>query len=367
MDILVACDGSDLQTRLQSFFRHGGSPSDEVDYRTRDDALKSLERRHPEIVLLAIDAPSVDDLDFLRKLLPRVPASQVLVIGPATDPKFILQAVKHGNVRYVDITELDSELPNVLLECRTHFHDAGKGRLISILGLSGGCGATTLAVSAAAEYSRRHGTSALIDLDLEHGDAAPLLNVRPIHTVADFCRNLSRMDDIMFKQCFVRHSSGAHLMAAPLKYRDIGFVTPDGVEKLLELARRRYPVTFADLHSCYRPDQAPALHHADLILCVIRHDFTSLHHASRTLGYLEDLGIPDSRVAFVTGKILQTAELGLKEVEEALKLKVYSSIPDDQKNVNWATNHGAPVVLSRPNSPAARAIKSMLNRIESIL
>lgn len=364
---IVAVHRSDQEKRLlEHYFDQHGSPADDVDFVPQKDTLIALRRRRSLQVLVFVSEDSDQDLNLIYDFLPLLQSSLLLVIGPTINAKFVLKIQNIPNARYIDVEELDRELARILLEHRTASLASNPGRVISVLSLSGGCGATTLSVGCVVELAKSQDGVALIDLCLESGDAAPLLDLRPNHSVADFCRNVARMDETMFSQCFTRHSSGVDLLAAPLRFTSIRDVTVEGVEYLLSMARHRYPYVLIDLRNDFSQLVSKVLNESDLIVCVMRQDFTSLRHASRVLGFIEDQGIPESRLAFVTSRIGQSGEIALKEIEEALKLKACVSIPEDPKSVNWATNHGDPVVSSRPHSPASRAIKRVLDRIETM-
>ena len=56
-----------------------------------------------------------------------------------------------------------------------------------------------------------------------------------------------RLDHVMFERSLVRHTSGVSLLAAPRTYRDVSFVTPEGAQRVLTLARKAFPYVVADL------------------------------------------------------------------------------------------------------------------------
>jgi pilus assembly protein CpaE len=231
--------------------------------------------------------------------------------------------------------------------------------VISVVGVTGGCGTSTVAVNCATSLATAHGSCGLVDLDLESGDLGPLLNLKPRYSVADFCRNIGHMDSAMFDQCFMRHSSGVQLIAAPLRYREIADVTPDGIRRLLRMARSRFPYVVIDQRQTYRADQSQALFHSDRIVIVLRDDFTSLRHVARTIGYFEDIGVDTRRVVYVCNRCGQPRQLSAKEMESALAAKVACRIPDAARQVNHASNKGHPVVLDYPRSGVAKSLSTL--------
>src|SRR5438093_5468631 len=115
---------------------------------------------------------------------------------------------------------------------------------------------------------------------------ASLHYLKPTYTLADVCQNITRLDPLMFEGSLVRHSSGVHLLVPPRQITDIKYITPEGVRRALTLARAAFPYVVVDLDHSFREEQVQVLQQADLILLVLRLDFTSLRNARRTLEHL---------------------------------------------------------------------------------
>jgi pilus assembly protein CpaE len=314
-------------------------------------------------MLVVVLSPATDTaLEVIRQLRSRV-FGPVLAVGVASESRLILQALHQGADHYLDEADLEMQLTAVLQ--RLHGREASRerqraeesfGRLVCVLGASGGCGTSTLAVNLAAVLARQHGRCALIDLKPGVGDLAALLDLRPEHSLADLCLNAGRMDRAMFEAALVPHASGVQLLAPPQMYEDIRLVTPKGVHKTLTLARETFALSVADLEDCFHEEQVIALRQADLVLLVFRLDFTALRNTRRILDYFEQISIPADRVRLVINRYGQAKELPVCEAEEALGRKVAYYIPDDPKTINGANNTGVPVVLKTPSSKVAQSI-----------
>src|SRR5262249_29864999 len=151
--------------------------------------------------------------------------------------------------------------------------------------------ASTLAANIATLFAKEHKKTLLIDLKLEAGDLAALLDVRPTYTLADLCQNITRLDRAIFERCLVQHASGVHLLAPPRSIADTRCVTPEGIRQALAFGRNLFPYVVVDLDHSYREEQSQTLRQADLVLLVMRLDFTSLRNTQRTLDYLGHIGV----------------------------------------------------------------------------
>lgn len=329
-----------------------------------DGAEESLARTRVSLLVVVL-SPSPDRaLDLLRKIRAQA-AGPVLAVGLASDSKLILRALHEGADHYVDEGDLEAQLDSVLLrlQIKDEASRQPSGRVISLLGASGGSGVSTLAVNLAGALARDQGRCCLIDLKPGVGDLAALLDVKPAHNLADLCLNAGRMDRSMFESALAPHASGVQLLAPPLMYEDIRLVTPQGVNKMLLLARDAFRFTVVDLEDCYHEEQMAALRQAEFILLVFRLDFTSLRSTKRILDSLEQGGLSGERVRLVINRYGQAKELPLSQAEEALGRKIGFLIPDDPKNINAANNAGEPAVFRTPTAKVVQSIVQLAHAL----
>jgi pilus assembly protein CpaE len=204
--------------------------------------------------------------------------------------------------------------------------------------------------------AKEHKSSVLVDLKLEVGDLAALLDLKPTHTLADLCQNVQRMDRVMFEHSLVKHSSGVQLLAAPRMYADVPLVTAEGVRQALVLARSLAPYVVVDLDHSFDDEQIQVLRMADVILLLIRLDFSSLRNARRTLEYLGQLGVDTEHVRLVVNRSGMPKEVPASKAEDALGVKIFHYIPDEPRTVNRANNNGIPVVLEAPTAKVSKSV-----------
>lgn len=332
-----------------------------------DDVRRVAESR-PDLTVVALAPDPARALSVLSELRSSLPG-KVLAVGPDSDPKVILGAFRSGADEFVSEANVEAELADALLRLASHGRSgAASGKTIAVLAASGGSGASTVAVNVAAALAKAHDGSVLIDLKLETGDLADLLDLRPQHTLADLCGGQSPPERGMFDQSLAAHPSGVRLLASPRRQASIlrapgagtgDRVTADGVRQVLAFARAARPYVVVEVSPTYREEQVQALKQADVVLLVLRLDFPSLRNARRSLEHLELVGVPRDRVRVVANRHGQPYAVSQAEAEEALGLKLYHMVPDDPKAMNQAANVGAPVVVGAPRSPSARSLTAL--------
>jgi pilus assembly protein CpaE len=309
----------------------------------------------PDAVVIEVAASPETTWEALREVQETL-AVRVLAVGPS-NAQVILQALHEGAYKYVDIERVD-DLPAALRRVRAEpALTVRQGKVISVLGASGGCGTSTIAVNIATAYCHDEKRAALLDLNLEHGELAALLRVQPSYSIADFCQNVARMDSAMFERCLVSDKNGVTLLSPPQRYQDVSKVSVRGVRKAISMARNLFPYVVIDVGRSYRSEHAQALFQSETLVLVARLDIPSVRQAGRVLAYCDDLGIARERIRLVLNRLSAKSELRERDVEATLKMPVALSIPEEGRNLSRALQHGVPLMLDRPRSYMARGLR----------
>jgi pilus assembly protein CpaE len=357
---LIASDNAELASRVGQVLTRRVPASAQPQLVPLERAAERASRFVPSLVVIVVQPDRERALTALREVKNAVQTS-VLVVGPADDPKFILTSLHEGADEYLDDSRLEEELAEALIRLKARQAQAdedlsGAGRVISVLGASGGCGTSVLAVNLAAVLAQHHGSCGLLDLRLGASDLAPLMDLKPSRSLADLCENLGRVDRELFDQFFTGHSSHVHLLAAPIAVSACQNVSAKAVRQILAMARRRFAYCIADLDRTFAEEQVEALRQSEAVLLVLRLDYTAVRNARRALDRLREFGVNSNRICPVVNRYGERKQLSLGQAEDALELKIEHYIPDDPGEVNGAINTGKPVVLERPSAKVSRKI-----------
>lgn len=312
-----------------------------------------------DLIVVVMSPNPENALVVLREMQRAIRATNeqkfLLAVGPP-DARLILRTIQVAD-DYVDETEVNEALEPVLVKIMSSSAAREEpGKVIAILSPSGGSGSSVVATNLATVLAKEHRSCALLDLKLGAGVCDALLDLKPTHTLADLCRNADRMDRGMFERLLTRHSSGLQLMAPPTSFAEIGYITGQGVRQALTMCRGLFPYVVVDCDRTYSEEQVEVLRQADLLLMVLRLDFTSLRNVRQAMEHLEQLGVDRNRVRLVINRLGQPKEVSLSKAEVALGMKVFKTIPNDPPTVNKATNNGIPVVVDAPRSTVARSL-----------
>jgi pilus assembly protein CpaE len=328
-----------------------------------DRASDALAAGAGDLVVVVLSPDPARGTAALAELRP-LSGVNVLAVGPTTDTRLVLQTLRGGASDYVDDGELEAELRASLSRLRSAAGtQAEPGRLIALLSPVGGSGTSTLAANLATVLAKEHQRTALLDLKQANGNLADLLDLKPAHTLADLCASATHMDRAMFERSLVPHASGVHLLAPAEHFADAAHVTPEGVRQAVTLARDLFPYVIADLDYGFRDAEAQVLRQADVVILVLRLDFSALRHTQRALEYLKHLGVMPDRIRLVANCYGRPKEVPAKKAEEALGMKIFHYVPDDPKTVNRANNNGVPLVLESPWAKVTRSVNALAHSI----
>ena len=360
MRTFIVGDHESTASRIRQVLLFGGRECPESHVLPLERAAGRLAREKAELVTVGLSPDFDRGLAALAAIRSAVPA-KLLAVGPAGESKAVLRALRQGADDYVDEADVEVDLEAALARLAVSGGARDEpGRAIAVVGPSGGVGSSTLAANLAAALAKAGGKGVgLVDMKLESGDLAALLDLKPTFTLADLCQNVARMDKEMFERSLVRHPSGVQLLAPPRLPGDARLVSADGVRLALDLACTLFPQVVVDVDHTYRDEQAQALRRADIILLLFRLDFTALRNAKRMLEHLERLEVEPEKIRLVVNRFGQPKEVPAAKAAEALGKAIYHYVPDDSRSVNRANNNGVPVVIEAPRSRVSKSITKL--------
>ena len=122
------------------------------------------------------------------------------------------------------------------------------GKLIFVIGIRGGVGATTIAAHTAwhlSETGRRR--VVLLDLDVKHGDTSLQFDILPSNALCEAVEFPDRVDKLFLDRAVQPVSDRLHLLASVAPLSQNPLVSADGVAPLLEKLAAQYRYVVVDL------------------------------------------------------------------------------------------------------------------------
>jgi pilus assembly protein CpaE len=233
------------------------------------------------------------------------------------------------------------------------------GRIISIYSAKGGVGKTTIAVNLAAELGKeRDRKVVLVDLDLQFGDVAIMLDTSPVRTIADIARE-EEVDSETVEACLLKHNTGISVLASPLRPEQGETVAGRHVLAILKLLAESYDFVIVDLAQRLDDISLAGLDMADIILLVASTDLPSIKNAKASIEIMESLGYESKMIKLALSRPSREHGLDISEIEKTLKRKVDVQIPNEERVVFPSVNKGAPFTISSPTAKVSVAIREL--------
>ncbi|AXK82927.1 response regulator receiver protein [Pseudolabrys taiwanensis] len=232
------------------------------------NAVSATERlsRQPSPRLLIVDVSGLDNpadaIDALAEVCE--PNTGVIVVGDRNDIVLYRELKQAGVFEYFFkpvvgtlVTRACSAVLTGNLEAQA---PARTGKVVFVLGVRGGVGATTIAVNTAwylAEARQRW--VMLVDLDMQGGDAALQLDVSPSHALREALEHPERVDKLFLERAAIHIDHRIDLLASLESIADPVDVQEAAFRSLLDKLLNRYRFIFIDLPPTVAALLLPAL------------------------------------------------------------------------------------------------------------
>lgn len=237
--------------------------------------------------LLLVDVSGSDDPVMQINKLAEVcePGTGVIVIGEGNDIRLYRELKHAGIVEYYFkplVSSLITHTAQSVLTGSVEQPGSRTGRLVFVLGVRGGVGATTIITSAAWQLAEvRQRRIVLLDLDLQAGDAALQLDAVPTHALREALEHPERVDDLFLERATIRVTERLSLLSSLENLNDTMAVEEDAVLSLLGKLMRRYRNVFVDVPMGVAPRLLRMLHLPSVCLLVSRGSLVSAREVAR--------------------------------------------------------------------------------------
>jgi pilus assembly protein CpaE len=237
-----------------------------------------------------------------------------------------------------------------------------RGRIWVVNAPKVGVGATTLVANLAIELATTLGRRvALVDLDLECGDLAMMLDLEAVDALGDLLAHAQRADPLVLHGTLARHASGVDVLTTcpPPPGTDRPPLPADQVVGILDRLAATYDVVLVDAPPPLTAAGLAALGRADRVIVAMELTVPCVRAAWRTLAALAVAGVERHVVMPVATKCATGASgLTAVDVGNALGVTLARLLPRDDA-AERAVNAGCSLAAIDPKSPLRRGIVAL--------
>jgi len=337
-------------------------------------AVQAIAAYGPAVVILGPGLPTADCLELASGFDSAHPEICVVLVAEPEERLFEL-ALRSG-VRDIITPGDDDDKVHEILE-RASATASGRrqgvaqgstppepprGRVITVMSPKGGAGKTTVASNLAVRLgAAAPDRVALVDLDLQFGDAGSALGLVPHWTVADAARANDRLDSTSLKVLLEPSPAGVYLLAGPHLPGEADDIDAASVGNMIDILAREFDYVVVDTAPGLDEHGLAAAERSDDLILICATDVPSVRGLGKALDALNMLGMTGQRRHLVLNRANARVGCAPKDIETTLGLCFDAEIPSS-RSVPISTNQGSPVVESEPRSPVAKALTQFCDR-----
>ena len=366
--ILVADDSPVIQHMISSFL--GKEGYEIISAKNGEEALRVAARERPDVAIIDVMMPGMNGYDVCKELrrLPQTAKLPIILLTSRGGVADRITGLQAGADDYVtkpfDLRELLLRV-QALLARVSKVAGPTRARVITCFSLKGGVGVSTLSANLAiwlAELWERK--VALVDLAVNSGHAALMLDMFPAYTIADLAKEQpENVPDELMSHYMTEHASGVHLLAAPRSTAMTEDLSPSLVEAVLEPLNENFDYVIVDTMHSFSQATLSAIEHTHLLVLVVTPDMASVKSANDALTILNSIGFPQGKLATVLNRTNSEEGIPVQSIEEALGMRIVAQIPYEGRSAMEAVNRGTPVAISAPTTGISEAIGALAFRV----
>ena len=353
--------------------------------------LNQPDARMLEFIALAIDEDDEQAIGLLSEVISAAKACDIKVVLIAEDvtPAALHQLLRRGADEFVPYPLPEGELRAAVDRLRrlsapaeeptkakegVRLSGGGDGVLIAVQGLSGGCGATTLAVNLAWELANVGKDKAprvcLLDFDLQFGSVATYLDLPRREAVLELLGDTEAMDGDSFGQALVTYGEKLHVLTSPADVIPMDLLTPQDIKAVLNVAREHFDYVIVDMPRTLVQWTETVLLEAQVYFAMLELDMRSAQNALRLKRALLAEELPFDKIRFALNRAPKFTDLQgksrAKRMAESLGISLTLQLSDGGKPVALSGDHGVPMAEQAPKNPLRKELVKLASELHAI-
>lgn len=338
-----------------------------------EEAIRETEKLNPDILLMDINMPVMDGITATERISLKYPKTAIIIVSVQGEQEYLKKAMVAGAREYMVKPFSSDELVNTIrrvydFEQKRRIQLAEPAvvkqlqsdpQIVAVFSTKGGVGKTTIATNLAislAESTRKR--VVIVDLDLQFGDVAIMLNVIPKRTITELIQDLNQMDADLLESYLVTHPTGVKVLPCPTRPEYAELITGSHIEKILGILKQNYDYIVIDTAPFFHETILTALDLSHQILLIVSLDLPTIKNVKLGLEVLDSLHLK-GKARLVLNRSSDDIGIKFEDMEENLGLKVKAHIPSDGRTVVSSVNKGNPFVISNPNTKISASIKEL--------
>jgi pilus assembly protein CpaE len=330
-----------------------------------DETWATLQDSATDLLVIACSGYSERALSLISGTARDHPDLPIVVLSMSSPDGFLSRLFEMGADDVVRLPESPERVRFTLEKVVARRHAAGTtagagglGAMVCVLGPKGGTGKTVTSSNVGAALAAEGKRVVVMDLDLQFGDLALCLGVRPESTIFDLASSPGSLDADKLDAYLVPHESGARVLVAPTRPDQASMVTVEFLREVYAILRETSDFLIVDTSPGFSAEVISAIDASSQICMLSMLDTLSLKNTRLGLETLDLMGYEADRVALVLNRADSRVGISDDDVERIVGRKPEVRVPSDVQ-ITRSVNEGRPIVLARPKSEAAHSFQRL--------
>ncbi len=331
---LVQAAGDSRLSRSH-FAVHDGDAAAAIDYFGKNPT--------PHVILIQETAGDRELMKNLENLANVVdPGVKVIVVGSLNDIGLYRSLVTQGVSEYLLAPPTADQVVDAIYGLYRDPAAAPRGRTIAFYGARGGVGGSSVAQNVAwLLASQYQEPTILVDLDCSAGTANLAFNVESKQPIAEVLAQWDRLDEVLFDKCLTAAGDNLRILASGSDLRMVPSLSPDAVEKVVDLASSSAGFVVLDLPHVWSEWTQATMEAVDDLVIVATPDLTCLRDCKFLFAALAlRRGIRPTRLLLNKMEAAKKTELAVKDFEDTTNARPVLTLPFAPDSFGNALNNG---------------------------
>jgi pilus assembly protein CpaE len=330
----------------------------------------------PELVVFGEDIPVSESFSMARTIDASYPDVEVVLVAEP-EAELVRFAMRAGIRDIVPPSTGPDELKVLMHRASDNVisrvssrpvapePSADRRQIIVVASPRGGTGKSTIASNVAVALAKTAPMeTVLVDLDLQFGDAATLLNLKPENSIADAFESAGGVHNLILKTFLTVHPAGFYVLCADESPTGGDKVTADQVKHLLGQLSSQFRNVVVDTASGLNKHTMTAFEAATDLVLVSTMNLASTRAMRKEIDVLTDRGLLPGSCHVVLNFADRHAGVGVREIESALGMPVDVVIPRSN-DVLHAGNAGVTLMARKSGGQVGKALRQLVKRIHT--
>jgi pilus assembly protein CpaE len=314
-------------------------------------------------------------IDFDRSLDSAVTAAQylqatftsgitIIAVAHEPDAALIMTAMRSGCTEFMPASAGSEELAALmdrleLLSLHSEHKASSPGIILSLIGVKGGVGTTSVAVNLAATISKSHGKrTLLIDAHKQLGHACVYLGLNGSHGhFGDVVTNVNRLDSELLRGFVLHHASGLDVLESPDKCDDRTPWEHDALMRTLVFLRSEYEYIIVDCPMEPHEVSATFIEASTQVYLVTAPEIGAIRDLSRHVDRFSLIENASDKLKVVLNRSSTEFSVNADQIERAIKLPIAVKLPNKYTEMVRSQNLGEPIALGGDSDLATQVKK----------